>query len=246
MGGLTPSSPITDTPGAPVTLAPLAPDLAQAPLSVAMREGSAQAHRDAEGSAFMARLVAGEMPVAGYVAYLERLRAVYAALEETAAAHSALPPVAAVSDSALDRLAALDADLAVWGARLGEAEATPDSPVADDYAARVRASVEPGDDAPAGARFVAHHYTRYLGDLSGGQAIGRVLARQHGLVGEEGVAFYAFTLVPKPKPYKDAYRSRLDDVGRALTPAARAEVVAEVSRAFALNQRLFGELASWG
>ncbi|WP_370246704.1 heme oxygenase (biliverdin-producing) [Nocardioides sp.] len=219
---------------------------AAAPLSVAMREGSAAAHREAEGSPFMARLVAGELPVAGYVAYLRRLRVVYAALEDTAAAHADLPGVAAVRDPAVERLAALDADLAHWGAvpdaGPGSGGAPSHSPVAAAYAARIRASVAPVGAAPAGARFVAHHYTRYLGDLSGGQAIGRVLARQHDLPDGRGVAFYAFDDVPRPKPYKDAYRARLDALGASWHDTARAEVVAEVGVAFGLNQRLFAEL----
>jgi heme oxygenase len=86
---------------------------------------------------------------------------------------------------------------------------------------------------------VAHHYTRYLGDLSGGQAIGRILDREFELDGA-GIAFYAFEAIPKPKPYKDAYRARLDALG--LGPAEVRRVVDEVRVAFTLNQALFTEL----
>ena len=94
------------------------------------------------------------------------------------------------------------------------------------------------DDAPA---FTAHHYTRYLGDLSGGQVIGRLLGRTYDLpAGSAGLAFYAFGAVPKPKRYKDAYRARLDAL--PLDAAGRAEVVDEVCRAFEHNQRLLTAL----
>ena len=60
---------------------------------------------------------------------------------------------------------------------------------------------------PAG--YVAHHYTRYLGDLSGGQVIGRRMAE---LLGEpeRGTAFYRFAEIQQPKRFKDEYRRLLD------------------------------------
>ncbi len=208
------------------------PLLLDQPLSTALREGSRLEHQAAEDSPFMARLVAGEVGVEGYAAYLLRLREVYAALESVGQAHRDLPAVAAVLDPALDRLAAIDADLDYWSP--GGARAV-DSPAAAAYGARVRASV----DLAAGGGYVAHHYTRYLGDLSGGQVVGRVLTRQFDLAGD-GVAFYNFPAIPKPKPYKDAYRARLDAL--PLTAAERATVVEEVRVAFSLNQALFAEL----
>ncbi len=88
--------------------------------------------------------------------------------------------------------------------------------------------------------FVAHHYTRYLGDLSGGQAIGRILARTYELDRPEGVRFYDFPAIPKPKPYKDGYRARLDAL--PLDEDEKAVVLAEVKATFDLNGALFAEL----
>ena len=85
---------------------------------------------------------------------------------------------------------------------------------------------------------VAHHYTRYLGDLSGGQSVGRALHRAFDLNGA-GLAFYDFPIA-KPKPYKDAYRARLDALD--LRPADVDRVVEEVKVAFRLNQAVFDEL----
>ncbi len=104
---------------------------------------------------------------------------------------------------------------------------------ASAYAARLHAS------AAWGGLFAAHHYTRYLGDLSGGQAIGRCLDRAFDLDGR-GISFYDFSAVGKPKPYKDAYRARLDALGTS--PEETERVVAEVKVAFGLNQALFEEL----
>lgn len=209
-------------------------------LSTAMRDGSRREHEDAEGSAFMAELLDGRLVADAYADYLVRYRAVYAALEAAVRARLDDPLVAAVADPDLERLPAIDADLAHW--RPGWTPAEPlDSPAATAYADRLT-------DAAWGGALVAHHYTRYLGDLSGGQAIGRTLARTFDGVGTDGtgtptdtgIAFYAFPAVPKPKPYKDAYRARLDALD--LAPADVDRVVEEVKVAFRLNQAIFDEL----
>jgi heme oxygenase len=199
-------------------------------LSVAMRDGSRTEHEAAESSRFMEELLGGRINAAGYATYLRRLRPAYEAIETLARELREDPIVAAVYDPALERLSAIDADLEHWAP--GEPTQT-DSPAALAYAERVRAS------GSWGGLLVAHHYTRYLGDLSGGQAIGRILDRAFDL-GGKGIAFYDFSDIPKPKPYKDAYRARLDALALSADDVER--VVAEVKAAFNLNQALFREL----
>ena len=198
-------------------------------LSALLRTGSQAEHTAAEGSSFMSELMAGRINEAGYAHYLGLLRRVYEALEGTAAELTADPVASAVIDPAIERLAAIDADLGHWG------RTVHDSPATDAYVARIRES------ATWGGLFVAHHYTRYLGDLSGGQAIGRIISREFGLDGA-GVAFYAFDAVPKPKLYKDAYRARLDAL--PLDDAERDRVLDEVKAVFALNGAVFAEMTT--
>jgi len=207
----------------------LAPDL-DVPLSTAMRTGSQAEHEAAESSSFMSELLAGRINELGYATYLLRLRQVYGALESVPTLLADDPYVAAVHDLGLARLAAIDADLEVWapGATL-----QAHSPAASAYCDRVL------DSRAWGGLYAAHHYTRYLGDLSGGQAIGRILDREFGL-GGRGIAFYDFSAVGKPKPYKDAYRARLDALDASL--AEKGRIVEEVKVAFRLNQALFTEL----
>ncbi len=106
-----------------------------------------------------------------------------------------------------------------------------ESPAAQAYRDRVAT-------ASWGGALVAHHYTRYLGDLSGGQAIGKILDRTFDL-GGAGLAFYEFPM--RPKPYKDSYRAKLDGLSLDADEIDRA--VDEVKIAFSLNQALFDELA---
>ena len=200
-------------------------------LSTLLRTGSQSEHTAAEGSSFMSELLAGRINEAGYAHFLGLLRRVYAALETTAADLSGDPLASAVIDPAIERLAAIDADLDHWG------RVEVDSPATDAYVARIGAS------ASWGGLFVAHHYTRYLGDLSGGQAIGRILSREFALDGAgAGVAFYAFDAVPKPKLYKDAYRARLDAL--PLDEQERDRVLDEVKAVFGLNGGLFAEMTT--
>jgi heme oxygenase (biliverdin-producing, ferredoxin) len=198
-------------------------------LSLAMKEGSAAEHVAAEQSPFMSELLAGRVTAEGYSDYLLRLRMVYAALEAAIRARHTDPMVAAVYDPALERLTAIDADLKHW---LPDASREVNSPAAVAYHERVSALAW-------GGSLVAHHYTRYLGDLSGGRAIGKILDRTFGLCGA-GLAFYEFPM--RAKPYKDAYRARLD----ALSPDADDidRIVDEVKLAFGLNHALLDELAS--
>lgn len=200
------------------------------PLSAAMHAGSQREHKEAESSAFIIELLQGRINGDGYAAYLRRLRVVYATLEQVIGDRRADPLVAAVYDPDLERRQRLDADLAYWAP--GHEEGTA-SPAAAAYRERLLAV------AANPAALVAHHYTRYLGDLSGGRAIGTLLARHFDL-GGNGLSFYDFPAIPKPKPYKDAYRARLDGLG--LDTDGTNAVVDEVKVAFRLNQGLFTEL----
>jgi heme oxygenase len=214
--------------------AQLVDETSGAPLSALMREGSRVQHTAAESSSFMEELLAGRVNKQGYADYLLRLRKVYVALESVGRDLAATDPIAAaVHDVSLERLAAIDADLEVWAPGIdGNAV---ESAAADAYVARIEAA------RAWGGLYAAHHYTRYLGDLSGGQAIGRILDRFFELDGD-GVAFYEFAEIPKPKPYKDGYRARLDALD--LDPAQKLRVVGEVQVAFGLNQALFEELGA--
>ncbi|MBW0017948.1 MAG: biliverdin-producing heme oxygenase [Mycobacterium sp.] len=198
------------------------------PFSVAMREGSQAEHDAAEASPFVSELLAGRVNERGYADYLRRLRVVYGALDNAVRARRDDPLVAAVYDPALERVQAIDDDLEHWAPG---ASREVESPAAQAYRERI-------GDASWGGALVAHHYTRYLGDLSGGQAIGKVLARTFDL-GGSGLAFYEFPV--RPKPYKDSYRARLDRLDLDAEEIQRA--VDEVKVAFGLNQALFDELA---
>lgn len=193
-----------------------------------LRSGSADQHRGAERSAFMLALIEGRVNAAGYAAYLGRMLPVYQQLESVGRELAGDVHVRVLHDPALFRAAAIADDLHHWGGL------SIDSPAVRAYQSRVSQTLEDP------VRYLAHHYTRYLGDLSGGQIIGRVLERAFQLAEGRGTAFYRFDQIQKVKPYKDAYRARLDAL--VLTEDEQARAVEEVQVAFSLNQALFDEL----
>lgn len=80
---------------------------------------------------------------------------------------------------------------------------------------------------------MAHAYTRYLGDLSGGQVLGRIAQKSLKLSSSEGLSFFAFPGVSSPNLFKQLYRSRMNSV--ELTEERRREVLQEAVTAFRFN-----------
>jgi heme oxygenase (biliverdin-producing, ferredoxin) len=204
------------------------------PFSTALRERSSGAHSGSESAGFMADLLKGEGTREDYVALVAQHWFIYEALEG-AADRMRRDPVASVfiSDK-LTRLPALEADLAFligddWTQRI-----TP-LPTTERYVARIR---QVGATWAGG--FVAHHYTRYLGDLSGGLFIGKLMARRFGFE-TNGIGFYIFGDIADPKAFKDVYREQLD--AAPWDEAEKQRVIDEVLLAYRFNTELFDDLA---
>ncbi|MGV3731796.1 MAG: heme oxygenase (biliverdin-producing) [Microcella sp.] len=205
------------------------------PFSRLVRERSSGSHRESEGAGFMHGLLKGEATRDDYVALVSQHWAIYEALEGAEPAMREVPLVAPFLSPALTRLPALETDLAYligddWRERLVLMPATI------EYAARIR---EVAATWPAG--YIAHHYTRYLGDLSGGLHIGRVIGRQFGFE-TNGIGFYLFDQIADPAAFKDAYRAQLDSAPWSADEQQR--VVDEVLRAYDFNTRIFEQLSA--
>lgn len=89
--------------------------------------------------------------------------------------------------------------------------------------------------------YVAHHYTRYLGDLAGGQVVGSLLRRRYGISGA-GARFYDFSRVGNPHAFRKRYRHLLDNAG--WDAGERRRIVDETLLAFELNISVLTELAA--
>jgi heme oxygenase len=183
-------------------------------------------HLEAERSGIIRELLRGSANRAGYILLLRNLLPAYQAMEQGLARHRKTPGIGALANYRLDRAPAIESDLV---ALCGEAwqHEIPLLPAGDRYARRVTQAAQGG-----GARLIAHAYTRYLGDLSGGLILQRLLARSLELQPAE-LSFYDFPKYPDLAALKATYREALD---RAGTLASEPEaIVEEGALAFTLN-----------
>ena len=203
------------------------------PFSAALRERSSRAHSSSEHAGFMVDLMKGEGTREDYVNLVVQHWFIYEALERTAGQMRNDPVARVFISDKLTRLPALEADLEFligpdWRDRIEPL------PTTRRYVERID---QVGATWPGG--FVAHHYTRYLGDLSGGIFIGRVMQRRFGFE-TNGIGFYLFDDIADPKAFKDVYRDQLD--AAPWDYAERERVIAEVLLAYRFNTELFEDL----
>ncbi|MGW4118849.1 biliverdin-producing heme oxygenase [Nocardia sp. NPDC004711] len=207
------------------------------PFSTLIRTATEQQHNEAEHSTFMRDMLGGQLGVEAFYRYTAQLWFVYAALEKRSAALASDPVAGPFVKPELARLAALEADLAHLGGANWRDELTA-LPATTAYAARIE---ECADDWPAG--YVVHHYTRYLGDLSGGQVIRGTAEKLWNLPKKgDGVRFYVFEDIANPAAFKRDYREALDQL--PLDGPEVDRVLDEARLAFTMNTDLFRELGA--
>lgn len=205
------------------------------PFSTVIRTASHDQHTEAENSTFMSDLLGGRLGVDAYARYTEQLWFVYRALEDAAQSLADDPVAGPFVRAELLRVASLERDLdhllgPDWQRRSAPLPATA------AYAERV---AEVARTWPAG--YVAHHYTRYLGDLSGGQVIRGIAEKTWGFERKgDGVRFYVFEGIGNPAAFKREYRELLDAL--AVDDLEKQRVVDECRTAFALNSAVFTDL----
>ncbi|MFD7011863.1 heme oxygenase (biliverdin-producing) [Rhodococcus jostii] len=198
-----------------------------------IKAGTDAAHRETEQSRFVGALLAGELTSDGYAELLAQTYLVYRELEDAGRTHTGNPVASPFLHDELLRVPSLEADLEFLRGPSWR-ETVSALPATTRYVERLRGVAY---EWPAG--FVAHHYIRYMGDLSGGQIIRRMLERAYGYT-TDGLQFYIFDEIPKPKVFKDTYRAKLD--AAPLTPEEQQRVIDEVNLAYRLNGDLFAAL----
>ena len=200
--------------------------------SARIRAATMGAHRDAERSSYVHRLMRGQLPLDGVADLMVQHHAIYGSLERTGDALATDPIVGPFLGPELLRVPRIEADLqrlvgSDWSERFSVHPAT----VA--YVETIAATGEHPE------RFVAQHYTRIMGDLSGGQMIKRTLERHYGDDVVGALSFYDFD-IDDMDAYKDAYRARLDE--SPWSEDERDAFIDETNRAYTANSSVFGEL----
>ncbi|XP_036408343.1 heme oxygenase 1a isoform X1 [Megalops cyprinoides] len=204
-------------------------------LSEQIKTVTKDSHVRAENTELMLSYQRGQITLPQYKLLLCSLYEIYKALEEELDRNSSHPGVAPIYfPQELARLQALERDLEYvlgqdWRERVIVPAAT------HRYTQRLR---QIGGENPV--LLVAHAYTRYLGDLSGGQVLGRITQKSMGLRSGEGLSFFSFPGVTSPHRFKQLYRSRMNSI--ELTEEQREGVLQEAVRAFEFNIEVFDDL----
>ena len=194
-------------------------------------------HTEAERSPFMGELLRSRMAREPYVGLLRNLHAIYAAMEPALARHASHAAIAPVLLPGLARAALLEADLDAIHGDGSWRDVVDLQPAAQAYVARLEDIAESDPSL-----LLAHAYVRYLGDLSGGQLLERIVANSMQLAPGEGTAFYGFGDAVHTAALKRDFRAGLGQI--VLDEAGTEAVVAEAVRAFTLHRQLFDELAT--
>jgi heme oxygenase len=192
-------------------------------------------HRQAERSGIMQMLLRGRADRGMYCALMRNLYEIYAPLENGLQGHRDHAYVGPIFSRALFRVAHLTNDLRVLCGEGWSSEMVL-QPAALAYRDRLN-----GLAANRPELLVAHAYVRYLGDLSGGQIVHRLVSEQLQL-SEDATRFYQFGAPADIDLLLAEFRNGLDAI------PAKAEdedaIVAEAQQAFRRHVDLFQELVS--
>lgn len=204
--------------------------------SHAIRAATWGDHGDSEGATVMEDIMRMRGTIEDYTDLVAQHYFMYRALEDASKLLAADERFVTLHPAALVREQALIEDLELllgteWRERIEAVPAT----IA--YAERIREVAAEGWLAG----IIAHHYTRYLGDLSGGQMIAKRVKKQHGF-DRAGVAFYDFSELGGISEYKQSYREVLDSFGERLDETERQRMIDEVRLAYRFNTEIFVEL----
>lgn len=203
-------------------------------LASKLREGTKKAHTMAENVGFVKCFLKGVVEKNSYRKLVSNLYFVYSAMEEEMERHREHPIVSKIYFKQLNRKKSLEQDLGFYYGANWREQVTL-SPAAQAYIDRIR---EVSASKPE--LLVAHSYTRYLGDLSGGQILKTIAQRAMNLTDGQGTAFYEFKEISDEKAFKRHYRQALDEL--AVNEATADEIVDEANATFGMNMKLFQEL----
>lgn len=202
------------------------------PFCVALRSRTRDAAAGGQAE-LLDRLLCGDAGRDDYIALLSQHFFLYEALESAAELVRRDPVVAPFLSRTLTRVPAISADLDFLIGTHWREEIRP-LPATRALIERIRTVATRWPNG-----FIAHHYTRYLGDLAGGQLISSLLQRRFGFE-TNGVGFFLFAEIADPGAFKQTYRQQLDEA--PWDEAERERVIDEVLLAARLNRALSAEI----
>lgn len=203
-------------------------------LAAQLREGTKKSHTMAENVGFIKCFLKGTVEKTSYRKLGTNLYFVYTAMEEEMERHRNHPILSKLYFPELNRKQSLEKDLYYYYGSNWREQVAP-SEAAQAYVQRIR---EVSDTQPE--LLISHLYTRYMGDLSGGQILKGIAQRGLNLPEGEGTEFYEFNDIPDEKAFKANYRQVMNDL--PIDQATADKIVEEANAAFGMNMKMFMEL----
>lgn len=206
-------------------------------LAQRLREDTKHSHTAAENTAYMKCFLKGIVEREPFRKLLANLYLVYSALETELKRHRDHPAIGPIVFPELDRTANLEKDLAFYYGENWRDQIVP-LPAGEVYVKRIQ---EVSNTDPI--LLIAHAYTRYMGDLSGGQALKHIVRSALKLPADQGTGLHEFEQLPTPeakRAFKEKYRDALNSL--PLSEAEIQRIVDEANYAFHLNRDVVHEL----
>jgi len=200
-----------------------------------LKEGTKKSHNAAENTKFVSQFLKGVLDPEEYAKLLSNFYYVYDTMEECVS-KSTDPYVKNLQrwNAILFRTAFLSRDLRYYYGPMWREKAVP-SEACNTYCYRIN---EVAENDPY--LLIAHHYTRYIGDLSGGQILKGIAQKALTPPVGEGLHFYDFPRIEDAKAWKTEYRTVLDGLG--FDEQQKNALITEANYAFRLNMYMFDEI----
>ena len=199
-----------------------------------IKAGTKKSHSAAENTSFVKSFLRGVVSKDSYKVLVADLYFVYRTMEEEVRKLKDHPVVGKLNLPELERVDNLERDLRYYYGPIWRSLIKP-SEACERYVNRIR---EVAKNEPE--LLVGHHYTRYLGDLSGGQILKGIAQKAMELGDGQGLKFYDFEKIEDTKAYKAGYRGILNDL--SIDQHQADAIIVEANYAFRLNMYMFDTL----
>lgn len=202
-------------------------------LALQLDDGTRKSHSMAENTAFVTGFFKGMSNRSSFASLVNSLYYVYSAMEE-AFENTDDERVKTLDKPELRRVSSLKLDMQFYYGDINSKNAPPTAATMA-YVNRVKevARTQP-------YLLVAHQYTRYLGDLFGGQMMGGMATRSLNLEQGQGIKFYEFDEIPDNKAFIENWYRDLNALD--FTIEQKQAIIDEANLVFTLNIGLFEEL----
>lgn len=202
-------------------------------MALMLDDGTRKSHSMAESTQFVTGFFKGLGDRESFSKLVTSIYFIYEAMEEAFDA-TGDESVRQLDFPQLRRLPALEVDMEYFHGPQWRDSITP-SPATVRYCDQIRRVAAENPEL-----LIGHQYSRYVGDLFGGQMMSGMASRSLGLTKGTGTAFYDFEDISDTKEFIQTWYSTLNSL--SLSEAQKTAIVDEANVVFRLNIDVFEEL----